>query len=70
MTCPAPNEPELKPIFEKGIQTFAHLQGTVSKSRDCCYLIETVNDKHCLLASLAVFEKRVRVLYNLYFSLY
>jgi hypothetical protein len=65
MTCSAPDEPELKSIFEKGIQTFLHLQGMVSKSKDRRYLIETVNDEHRLLASLAVFEKRVRVLYNL-----
>jgi hypothetical protein len=64
MTCSAPDEPELKSIFEKGIQTFTHLQGMVSKSKDRRYLIETVNDEHRLLASLAVFEKRVRVSYN------
>jgi hypothetical protein len=70
MTCSAPDEPELKSIFEKGIQTFMHLQGMVSKSKDRRYLIETVNDEHQLLASLAVFEKRVRVLYNHLFLLY
>jgi hypothetical protein len=39
MTCSTPDDPELTRIFEKGIQVFLHLQNSISKMLDQCYLL-------------------------------